>query len=129
MMSSLNDCVRHLLILLVSIILCSATIQSVTTRFTEKKKVATSHTTLQNFSKIKCVERCNKENRNGRCTLAGYNKATKTCFLSVDDPQDALDATDEMSGVFFYEPESSMICTTFFSIKISIVTQLLYIRT
>ena len=87
--------------------LCTATIESVMTRFTEKKCVATSHTTLQKISKIKCVERCNKERQNGRCTLAGYNKATKTCYLSVDDPQDAQDTQDEMAGVFFYEPDPS----------------------
>ena len=115
MMSSLNDCVRHSLILLVTIALCSATIQSVTTRFTEKKSVATTHTTLQNISKIKCVEKCNKEKQNGRCTLAGYNKATNTCYLSVDDPQDALDTTDDMYGVFFYEPQSGTF-TSFVSI-------------
>jgi len=51
------------------------------------------------------VERCNKERQNGRCTLAGYNKATKTCYLSVDDPHNALDTPDEMAGVFFYEPD------------------------
>jgi len=84
---------------------CKADIQSVTTMFTEKKCVATSHTTLQNISKIKCVEKCNEERQKGRCTLAGYNKATKTCYLSVDDPQDVLDTADEMTGVFFYEPE------------------------
>jgi len=38
------------------------------------------------------------------CTLAGYNKATKTCYPSVDDTQDVLDTTGEMTGVFFYEP-------------------------
>ena len=37
------------------------------------------------------------------CTIAGYNKATQTCFLSVDDPLDVLDTTDEMAGVFFYD--------------------------
>jgi len=39
------------------------------------------------------------------CTLAGYNKATKTCYRSIDDPQDALDTPDEMAGVFFYETQ------------------------
>ena len=89
--------------ILLTITLCNATIQSVMTMFTEKKSVATSHTTLQKISKIKCVEKCNKERQNGRCTLAGYNKATKTCYLSVDDPQNVVDTTDEMTGVFFYE--------------------------
>jgi len=92
------------LILLGTFALCTATIESVTTTFTEKKSVATSHTTLQKVSKIKCVEKCNKEKQNGKCTLAGYDKRTKTCYLSVDDPMNVLDTEDEMIGVFFYEP-------------------------
>lgn len=92
----------HLVILLMTVTICSATIQSVVTRFTVKKSVASSHTTLENISKIKCVERCSKERQNGMCTLAGYNKSTKTCYLSVDNPQSVLNTTDEMSGVFFF---------------------------
>ena len=114
--------VKASLILSVAISLCNANIESVTTQFTEKKCVATSHTTLQKISKIRCVEKCNQERQKGRCTLAGYNKATKTCFLSVDNPQDVLDTTDEMTGVFFYEPEQTGIkhifsikCITFIS--------------
>ena len=82
--------------------MCAATSQSVTTKFTERKRVLTSHTTLHNISKIKCVERCNKESQNSMCTLAEYNKSTKTCYLSVDNPQDVLNTTDEMTGVFFF---------------------------
>ena len=103
------DLVKTSIILFVAISLCYATIESVTTKFTEKKCVATSHTTLQKISKVRCVEKCNQERQKGRCTLAGYNKATKTCYLSVDDPQDVLDTTDEMTGVFFYEPEPNGI--------------------
>jgi len=83
--------------LLLTISLCNATLQSLT-RFTEKKSVATSHTTLQ---KIKCVEKCNKERLKGRCNLAAYDKRTQTCYLSNDDPLNALDTDDEMTGVFF----------------------------
>ena len=90
-----------------SIALCMATIQSVKTKFTEGKKLSTSHTTLQKISKIKCVERCSKEKQTGGCTLAGYNKATRTCYLSVDGPHDVLDTTDDMFGVFFYEPDQA----------------------
>jgi len=96
-------------VLCLVITLCNADIQSAMTTFTEKKCVATSHTTLQNISKIKCVEKCNQERQKGRCTLAGYNKATKTCYLSLDGPQDVLDTTDEMTGVFVYEPEPTGI--------------------
>jgi len=81
----------------------------VTTRFTEKKSVATSHTTLQGISKIKCVEKCDKEKQNGRCTIAGYDKRTKTCYLSDDDPMNVLDTDDEMTGVFFYGPDINSI--------------------
>jgi len=101
------------IILLFTISLCNAEILSVTTKFTEKKSVATSYTTLQKISKIKCVEKCNKDRQNGRCTLAGYNKATKTCYLSDDDPQAALDTDDEMTGVFFYEPNLAGIINVF----------------
>ena len=106
------ELVKTSIILFVVISLCNAKIQSVTTEFTGKKCVATSHTTLQKISKIKCVEKCNQERQNGRCTLAGYNKATKTCYLSVDDPQDVLDTDDEMTGVFFYQPEPTGIINT-----------------
>jgi len=123
--------VKSSLILFLVISLCNANIDSVTTLFTEKKCVATSHTTLQKISKIRCVEKCNQERQNGMCTLAGYNKATKTCYLSVDDPQDVLDTTDEMTGVFFYEPEHTGIkhiftikCITFISSQLK--TQFVY---
>jgi len=76
--------------------------QSVATKFTEKRSVATSHTTLHNISKMKCVEKCKREQQNGMCTLAGYNKSTKTCYLSRDNPQDVLNTTDEGSGVYFF---------------------------
>jgi len=99
--------------LLFTISLCNADILSVTTKFTEKKSVATSYTTLQKISKIKCVEKCNKDRQNGRCTLAEYNKATKTCYLSDDDPQAALDTDDEMTGVYFYEPNLAGIINVF----------------
>ena len=50
------------------------------------------------------MERCNQEKQKGMCTLAGYNKATKTCYLSIDDPQAVLDTTDDMAGVLIFEP-------------------------
>jgi len=96
--------VKTSFVLLMTISLCNASIHNVTTRFTGKKSVATSYTTLQTISKIKCVERCNIERLSGRCTLAGYDKRTKTCYLSDDDPMNVLNTEDEMAGVFFYEP-------------------------
>ena len=50
-------------ILFVAISLCNADTQSVTTKFTEKKCVATSHTTLLKISKIKCVKSVTKKDR------------------------------------------------------------------
>jgi len=91
-------------ILLVTIFMCTASFQSMTTTFTEGKKLSTNYATLQKVSKVQCVEKCNKDRQTGGCTLAGYNKATRSCYLSVDGPQDVLDTTDETYGVFFYEP-------------------------
>jgi len=107
---SLKYCLEISCIALLAISLCVATIQSVTTQFTEGKKLSTNYATLQKVSKIQCVERCNKDKQTGGCTLAGYNKATRNCYLSVDGPQDVLDTTDEAYGVFFYEPDQSGIC-------------------
>jgi len=95
---------KNIYFLLLDITLCMATFRSVTTNFTEKKMVITSHTTLQPFSIIQCVDLCYKEKEKGVCTLAEYNKTSETCYLSVDNPQNAVDTTDVMSGVFFYEP-------------------------
>jgi len=107
--------VRNLIIVLVSVTLCTATSESVMARFTENKNVATSHTTLQNVSDIQCVRKCNKERQRGMCTLAEYNKATKACYLSVDEPHAALDTADEMTGVFVLEPvPQSILYTAYF---------------
>jgi len=95
------------LICLVKNYMCTATIQSVATKFTGGKKLSTSYSTLEKISKIQCVERCNKDKQTGGCTLAGYNKATRNCYLSVDGPQDVLDTTDEAYGVFFYEQDQT----------------------
>jgi len=102
MASRLENIVKTSIVFLLTIVLCYATIRSVTTHFIERKRVASSHTTLK-ISEIQCVRKCSKERQNGMCTIAGYNKATQTCFLSVDDPLDVLDTTDEMAGVFFYD--------------------------
>jgi len=95
--------VRTVGILLLAIALCNAYAEFVRFNFTEKKSVATPYTTLHNISDIKCVRKCNKERQNGRCTLAGYNKATHSCFLSDDDTQAVIDTDDEMTGVFFFQ--------------------------
>ena len=100
-------CVEHFvrtsIVILLTVPLCNATIESVRFTFIEKKSVNTTHTSLHDISDIQCVRKCNKEKQNGRCTLAGYDKRTKTCYLSVDDPLSVFDTNDEMIGVFSYE--------------------------
>jgi len=83
--------------------ICETSIATTSAQFAKRKVVATSYKTIQSLSKIQCVEKCFEEGRNGMCNVAGYNKRTKECYLSVDSPQDVLDVTDEMAGVFFYE--------------------------
>jgi len=95
--------VRTSVVLLLTVSLCYANIESLRFTFTGKKGVTTSHTTLHDISDIQCARKCNKERQNGRCTLAGYDKQTKTCYLSDDDPLNVTDIDDEMTGVFFYE--------------------------
>jgi len=102
----LKDIVRTSVILLLTISLCMAIIQSVTTRFTGNKRASTRHTTLHNISELQCVRKCYREQQNGMCTLAGYNKTLETCYLSVNNPENVMDTTDEKSGVFFYEADS-----------------------
>ena len=104
---SLKYCVIIFCVGLMVIALCRATLRSITTEFTEGKKLSTSYKTLPRVSKIKCVETCNKEKQTGGCTLAGYNKATRSCYPSLDGPQDVLDTEDEAYGVFFYEPDQT----------------------
>ena len=48
------------IILLITNSLCTAKTQSVTTKYTAKKIVATSYKTLHKITKVKCVKRCNK---------------------------------------------------------------------
>jgi len=84
--------------------ICVAVMIEEETFFVDRKSVQTSHTTLEKYSKIKCVRKCHEESTKGLCSLAGYNKATKTCHLSVDNHHDVLDVEDEMSGVLFMSP-------------------------
>jgi len=96
--------------------MCTANVQSINTYFTKGKMVATSYMTLKSCSSIKCVSKCFDEQRNTRCSVAGYDKSTQTCFLSNDGPQDLLDA-DEESGVFFYSVPERRHTSIFFRLK------------
>ena len=85
--------------------MCIASVQITKTQLIKGKMVATSYMTLQSYSDIKCVRKCFEEKRQERCSVAGYDTSTQTCFLSNDGPGDLLDA-DEEFGVFLYsEPE------------------------
>jgi len=80
---------------------CEATLSSASANFTKGKAVLTNHTTIQPYSKIQCAEKCFEEGRYGRCIVAGYNKALKARYLSVDAEENVVDVADEMSGVFY----------------------------
>jgi len=89
--------------------ICGATIVTTSAMFAKGKAVSTSHTTLQPYSKIQCAEKCYEEGQNGRCSIAGYNKALKACYLSLDSVQDLVNVADEMSGVFYMNGGESSI--------------------
>lgn len=92
-------CVGVFILLTTSI--CEGTFLTTNAQFNKGKAVATSYKTIQPMSEIQCVVRCFEEGRNGMCRVAGYNKGTNGCYLSVDTPQDVQDVADEMAGVFF----------------------------
>ena len=89
-----------------------AIIQELSTQFTAGKRVATSHTTIASVSKIQCVEKCIRADReNNTCNAAGYNKNTRSCQLSLDQQQDVVNDTDPSVGVFFMNgPGTFMPC-------------------
>jgi len=68
-----------------------------------------SHTTLQPYSKTQCAEKCYEEGQNERCSIAGYNKALKACYLSLDSLQDVVEVADEISGVLYINGGESYI--------------------
>jgi len=86
-------------VIMCALVLTEALIQDTTKEYLKGKWIATSHTTLHQYSKVQCVRRCYEESRHGRCTVAGYDKPTKTCYLSVDSQQDLLHVADEALGV------------------------------
>jgi len=97
-------------VILMTIALCSADIQEVSTQFITNKVLSTSYATKQHISKLNCVEWCSRDRKMGRCKMAGYNKYSKLCSLSMDNPEDALDVTDEMTGVFVIEQVAGEFC-------------------
>jgi len=91
-----------LVLYLVTITCSEAQTQDITTSFVQSKTVTTSYATIQPYSKIQCVKKCYEEGRKGKCNIAGYNMATKSCQLSDDMEPDVLDATDEAEGVYIF---------------------------
>jgi len=91
------------IVVLMTIALCSADIQVVRTQFVKNKVLVTSYATKQHISKLNCVQWCSRERQLGKCKIAGYNKYAKACNLSMDNPDDALDVDDEMTGILVIE--------------------------
>jgi len=67
--------------------------------FITRKILPTKYLTIQPFSIIQCAAKCYEEERQGRCSIAGYNTATKSCFLSMDSWNDAIDFPDDSFGI------------------------------
>jgi len=93
-------------VLIICEAMCGALLIEKDTQFENRKCVGTIRLTLQHYSKIKCVQKCHEESTKGLCNVAGYNKATRTCYLSMDSHQDILDVDDEMVGVYFMDKGS-----------------------
>jgi len=90
-------------VFLMTIALCSTTVQEVRTQFVKNKLLSTIYATKQPMSQLYCVEWCSRERQSGKCTIAGYNKSSKTCKLSMDYQHNLLDVADETTGVFLME--------------------------
>jgi len=88
--------------------LCVATFNTTNIHFSVGKKVNTSYKTFQSYSKIQCTVKCWDEKRQNRCSVAEYNTATQSCYLSKDSQQDLLDTDDETCGVFLYANPQGM---------------------
>ena len=114
MMSTIISPIRFVVVFLCTCSLSEANIKTVETTFTKGKTVATSHTVLQPVSKSQCVERCHQEEKQGSCTIAGYNKNTRACYLSVDSQHDVVDVADESLGVFFLKGNTVYMIFLFF---------------
>lgn len=88
-------------LLVITVALTRATIKEVQATFVAQRQVTNSHAVLPKYSKSQCMRTCFTEGQKDRCNVAGYNKATKTCYLSMDDPQDVASVDDENIGVFY----------------------------
>jgi len=91
------------IVFLMTIALCSTTIQEVRTQFLKNKVLASSYATKQPISQLHCVEWCSRERQVGKCRIAGYHRSAKMCQLSMDYPYTLLNVANEMTGVFLIE--------------------------
>ena len=98
------------IIFLANVPYSQADFQQFTVTFIERKTVSTCYKTIEPFSEVQCAEKCYAEGQQGRCTIAGYNKATQSCRLSMDSQQDVVNSQDEWDSVFIYQQE--LIFTT-----------------
>jgi len=87
-------------VIFITIALCSAKKQEVRMQFVRNKVLFTSYATKLNISELNCARWCARDKQVGKCKMAGYNKHSKSCSLSMDNPEDALDVADERTGVF-----------------------------
>jgi len=81
--------------------------EEVKATLTSKRSVLSSHTVIQPYSKIQCVKKCVEEGRRGRCSVAGYNKDTKTCYLSINNQESVIASPDENSGIFVIQQQAT----------------------
>jgi len=93
-------------VILATVSKSNADFQEFIATFEKGKTVATSYLTIERISKVQCADKCYKEGKQGRCRIAGYNKNTKVCRLSIDSQCDVLDIADDHNGVFIYQQES-----------------------
>jgi len=90
-------------VILMTIALCSTNIQEMRTQFVKNKLLSTIYATRQSISQLQCVQWCSTERKSGKCRIAGYNKLSKACMLSMDYQYNLLNEADETTGVFFME--------------------------
>lgn len=106
------------IVFLFTIALCLAEIREVRTQFVKKKLLSTSYAIKQPISQLHCVQWCSKDRQTGKCKIAGYNKSSKTCQLSMDYPQQLMDVADEMTGVFLVDEGDTLYFTLKYNNKL-----------
>jgi len=96
-------------VIFVTVTRCNANFQEFRASLMPRKTVATSYLTLEQYSHMRCVEKCYAEGKQGRCTIAAFNKASSSCRLSMDSEQDVMDTPDDSSAVYIIQHESPVV--------------------